>query len=326
MEDIIFALNAVMPIILMIAVGYLLKRVGMLPPATSPILNKLVFRVFLPAMLFLNIYKIESFSDFDPTYIFYTVGITLALFIIGIPVICAIAKDNGQRGSLLQSVFRPNYALIGIPLATSLFGEEGAIAATLLSAALIPIFNILAVICLSVFCGEGKVSVKSVLLGIVKNPLIQGICAGLLAIGARAIFAELGIELSLTDAVPVYKTLEYLSDIATPVALLVLGAQFEFSAIAALKKQIIAGTLMRSLIVPVIGLAIAYFVGCFDGAHFATFVAVFCTPVAVSSVPMAQEMGGDVELAGQLVVWTTLFSGITIFLASYILKVLGIFF
>ena len=129
----------------------------------------------------------------------------------------------------------------------------------------------------------------------------------------------------LTDIVPVYKTLSNLSSVATPLALLVLGAQFDFAAIPHLKRHIIFGVAARNLIAPVLGIGIAYLIGAFNGAHFATFVAVFCTPVAVSSVPMAQEMDADVSLAGQLVVWSTLFSALSIFLASYVLKMLGVF-
>ena len=96
---------------------------------------------------------------------------------------------------------------------------------------------------------------------------------------------------------------------------------------AELKKEIIFGTVLRTVIVPLIGLGIAFlfFRNIFSGAHFAAFVAAFATPVAVSSVPMAQEMGSDSQLAGQLVVWSTLVSAFTVFLASFILKSAGIF-
>ena len=117
------------------------------------------------------------------------------------------------------------------------------------------------------------------------------------------------------------------SSVATPLALLVLGIQFEFSAVSELKKEIIFGVLIRTVVVPILGLGVAYvfFNDYFTGAHFATFVAVFATPVAVSSVPMVQEMDGDVTLAGQLVIWTTVISALTVFLASFLLKNAGIF-
>ena len=325
MSDILFAINATSPIVLMVLVGYFLKRLGMLDASVGKVLNKLVFRVFLPAMLFLNMYKIESFSDIDFTFVWYALGVTVILFAIAVPTVSLMTKENPKRGALLQSVFRANYALVGIPLATSLFGDEGGVAATVLSAFIIPVFNTLAVVGLCLFSSDKKPSIKKVLIGIVKNPLIQSIAVGFVALGMRAIFVRTGISFRLTDIQPVYKTLSNLSSVATPLALLVLGAQFELSAIPELKKYITFGVAVRNFIVPFIGLGVAYLLGCFSGAQFATFVAVFCTPVAVSSVPMAQEMDADVSLAGQLVIWSTVFSAISIFLASYALKALGIF-
>jgi len=276
-------------------------------------------------MLFLNIYKIESLADVDFSFVWYAVWATVALFAVAFVAVVFFTKENAKRGVLLQAVFRANYALVGIPLATSLFGDAGAVAATVLSAFLIPVFNVLAVVALCVFSQENKPSVKRILMGILKNPLIQSIALGFAVLGVRALFVKWGVFFRLSDIEPVYKTLGSLSSVATPLALLVLGAQFELSAIPELKKHIIFGVAARTLVVPFLGISAAYLLGGFEGAHFATFVAVFCTPVAVSSVPMAQEMGGDVSLAGQLVVWSTLFSAVSIFLASYILKSIGVF-
>lgn len=323
-----FAVIAVAPIILTVAIGYLLKRGGWLTATLATALNKLVFRVFLPVMLFLNVYHLPAIGTVSPGYLLYGIVATLAAFLLAIPLVMLLEKRNGRRGVLLQAAFRSNYALIGIPLAESLFGSEGASVATVLSAVAIPLFNVLAVISLCLFRHDGKrPSVKAILGGIVKNPLIQGIALGLVVLGVRAAFIEADVAFRLTDLTAVFTVLRYLSNLATPLALLVLGAQFEFSAIAALRRDIVFGTLMRTVIVPLLGIGTAClcFTDRFTGAHFAAFVALFATPVAVSSVPMAQEMGGDVELAGQLVVWTTLSSAVSVFLLSYALKCLGIF-
>lgn len=326
MEDIIFAVNSVLPIILMIAVGYFMKSIDLIKSDMAVRLNTLVFRVFLPIMLFLNVYKIENFNEIDFSFVLYAVGITVLLFAIGIPVMHVLFKENRQRSVMLQGIFRANYALVGIPLAESLFGSEGSIMASLLSAFIVPIFNILAVICLTIYSvGDKKPSISGVLKGIAKNPLIQAIFCGFIALGIRAIFVNLGIDFRLSDITPVYKTLQNLSSIATPLSLLVLGARFEISAIPHLKKHIIIGTVNRCVIVPVLGISLAVLMGRFTGAQFASFVACFCTPIAVSSVPMSQEMGADADLMGQLVVWSTVFSAISIFIASYALKALGIF-
>ena len=325
MTGLLFAINATLPIVIMVAVGYVLKKLGWLDGGVAKVLNRLVFHLFLPAMLFLNIYKIESLAKIDFSFVWYAVIATVALFAVALVAVIFFTKENAKRGALLQASFRANYALVGIPLATSLFGEAGGIAATVLSAFLIPVFNILAVAALTVFSSDKKVDVKSIPIGIVKNPLIQSIALGFVMLGIRALFVRWGIDFRLSDIGPIYKTVSSLSTVATPIALLVLGAQFEMSAIPHLKKYIIFGVAARNLIAPLAGLTVAYLIGSFEGAHFATFVAVFCTPVAVSSVPMAQEMRADVSLAGQLVVWSTLFSAISIFVASYVLKALGVF-
>jgi len=329
MESFMFAVNAVLPIILMVALGYTLKKTGFVNESFAKMANRIVFRVLLPAMLFLNIYKIEDMGSIDLFYIFYVMAALLIIFLVALPLCLLLTKKAERRGVLLQAAYRSNYALIGLPLAQSLYGEEGVMIATLLSAVIIPILNILAVISLSLFREDhGKVSVKKILLEIVKNPLILGVVAGLAVLGIRALFTQWGISFRLSSVTPLYTVLGYLSSTATPLSLLVLGAQFEFSAVAALKREIIAGVLLRTVIVPAIGLGIAYFFffpSHFYGAHFAAFVAMFATPVAVSSVPMAQEMNSDAILAGQLVVWTTIASAFSVFLAALLLKSGGVF-
>ena len=328
MESLFFAINTVAPIMLTVIIGYLLKKKHFIDGGFAKAANKLVFRVFLPSMLFLNIYNIEDITETNFSFIFYAATMLIVIFLLSLPLVIMLTKVPSRRGVLLQATFRSNYALIGIPLAESLFENDGVIIATLLSAVFIPMLNILAVISLSAFgASDKKPSVKNILLDIVKNPLIESIVLGLLAVAVRYLFIRYGIEFRLSDITPVYTVLGYLKNLATPIALLMLGAQFEFSAISSLKKEIIFGTLMRTVFVPSLCIGIAYFVfgNVFEGAHFAAFVAAFATPVAVSSVPMSQEMGGDVALSGQIVVWTTVCSAGTIFIASFLLKLAGVF-
>ena len=328
MDSLIFSINAIAPIIIIVALGYFLKKIGWMDGKFAKMANKLVFHVFLPSMLFLNVYKIGSIGEVGIGYIIYTIVLLFAVFIISLPIVMIVTKKAERRGALWQAAFRSNYALIGIPLAESLFGAEGAMIATILSAATVPTLNILAVISLSVFSKDGKkTSVGKILLGVVKNPLIQGVFLGLLVLVIRALFVKVGIGFRLSDIKPVYTALEYLGRVATPIALLCLGAQFEFSAVKELRKEIIFGTLARTVAVPLIGIGIAFFFfrNQFYGAHFASFIAVFATPVSISSVPMAQEMDADVTLAGQLVVWTTIVSALSIFLIAFFLRSVGVF-
>ncbi|MBQ8339647.1 MAG: AEC family transporter [Clostridia bacterium] len=329
MDSLIFALSAIAPIVLMVLMGYFLKRVGMVGESFAKEANRLVFRVFMPVMLFVNIYKIKSLAGFDFAFIGYVVIALLVVFFLSIPASIMVAGQKNRRGVLVQAAVRSGYSLIGIPLANSLYGEAGAIAATLLSAAVIPLFNVLAVVSLTAIGndGEGKVSVKKIVLDILKNPLILGIAAALVCILIRTVFERFGISFRLSDLDPLFTVLQYLAGLAIPLALLVLGAQFELSAVAALKKEIIFGTMVRVVVVPALAIGVAYifFRDRFTPAHFATFVSVFATPVAVPSVPMVQEMGGDVVLAGQLVVWSTLASALTVFLVTFLLRLGGAF-
>ena len=328
MDSLLFALNAVLPIVLMMGIGYCLKIRGLMNGTLVKQLNRLVFKLFLPAMLFLNIYKMETLSDMDPGFVVYVIVMVLIIFLLAGAAVMAVTKEDDRRGPLLQGIFRSNYALVGTPLAQSLFGDEGVAAAALLSAAIVPLFNTLAVVALSVFQKKGgKPDGKKILLDIAKNPLIHGVLMGLLSLLIRSLFVNWGIDFRLSQITPVYKVLEYLSGLGTPVALLVLGAQFEFSAAAQLKKEVVFGTFSRCVMVPLLGIGTAFllFRDTFSGAAFAAFVAVFATPVAVSSVPMSQEMGCDAVLSGQLVVWTTLFSAISVFACSFLLRLAGIF-
>ena len=328
MDSFLFALGAVAPIILTVVIGYALKSIGLMNASFARDANKLVFRIFMPVMLFLNIYRIEDLSGMDFGYIGFVLIALIVIFLCSIPAVIAVSRKKDRRGVLLQAIFRSGYSLIGIPLAESLYGREGAIAATLLSAAVIPLFNVLAVISLSAFGGEGeKPQVGRIVLDILKNPLILGIAAGMIALGVRALFVQAGISFRLSDITPIITVVQYISNLAVPLALLVLGAQFELSAVSSLRREIVFGTALRTVVVPLltIGAAYLFFRDRFGAAHFATLVAVFATPVAVPSVPMVQEMGGDVTLAGQLVVWSTLLCALTVFLFTFFLRLGGAF-
>ena len=328
MESFIFAISAVLPLIFMVAIGYVLKRIGMITSDFVRMANKLSFRLFLPAMLFLNVYKIENASNINLGYVFYAFVAVLAVFVIVAPITRFVTVEPGRRGVFLQASFRSNFALVGVPLALALFGERGVAAAALLSSVSIPVFNILAVISLSIFSrGKNKTSIKKMIVAIAKNPLIIATLLGLACVLLRGPLFAVGVGIRLSDITVIYKVVEYLSQMATPLALIVLGAQFEFSKVGQMKREIVLGTLIRVLIVPIIALGIAYvfFRDVFAPEQFAALVSLFATPVAVSTVPMAQEMDGDTVLAGQLVVWTTLLSAFTIVAISFFFRFVGIF-
>lgn len=328
MDDFIFSLNAVMPIVVLVFLGYFLKRAKLFTDEFLKVANKLVFNVLLPVLLFNNVYAIESFSSIDWSFVLYAVIAVTVVFALSVPLCAVFTKDNAKRGVLIQAIYRSNYAIIGIPLASQLFGAKGAAAASVLSAFSIPLYNALAVLSLSVFNKNTNQKPKAgkVIVGIIKNPLIIGVFVGLIVLLIRYSFDYNGISFRLYDVGFIKTSLNFIGSTATPLALLVLGGQFNFSAIKSLKKHIIFGTVMRTVVVPALCLSLAGIIlPDLGGECFAAFVALFGTPVAVSSAIMAREMNADYDLAGQLVVWTTIVSSFTLFITVVIFRYLGVF-
>lgn len=324
MQDFLFALNRVLPIVLLILLGFSLKKIKLISKSTLDNLNKVCFRVFLPISLFKSVYSAESLSGFNFKLIGFIVAALIIIFVVALILVSILVKDNKQKGAVLQAMVRPNYAYIGIPLAVSIAGTEGEQIAALVALISIPIFNIFAVIALSLFVDGEKKSVKQVLLKIAKNPLIHGVLIGMLCLVIRSIFINLDIDFRLTDISFLYEAISKVAGAASPIALITLGGLFEFKEIKRVGKELTATIISRQVIIPLILFTIAYFLFDFNGAEYAVLIAVFGAPVAVSSAVMAKEMGSDEELANQIVVWTTIFSSITIFLLIFIFRLLGI--
>ncbi len=329
MDIVLFALNAVFPVASLCALGYILKRIGLIPPEFARVASKLCFHVFLPTLLFLNIYKTESIAALEWGLIAYACGGILLLFTLGLIVAAVFIKDRSQKGVMVECIFRSNFAMFGLPLSASLFGEAGAQTAAALSIFSIPLFNVLSVWALAYFSGDADQSpgAKKLMKDILRNPLTIGVLLGLLALCIRVILQRMGVSFRLDASLPfLYAGIEKVGELASPLALIILGAQFEFSAVGALKKQIAIATVMRLVIAPVLMLAVAYlYIPSFGGAHYAGLIALFGSPVSVASAIIAQQMRADGQLAGQLVVWTTLFSGLSIFCMVLVFKMLGVF-
>ena len=338
-DVLLFALNAVVPILILILLGYLLRTSGFFDEKFAKAANKLVFRVALPVLLFYNIYTVESMEVFDLAAIVYAALGVLVLFALGMLIAVLCIPDRRQRGVVVQCTYRSNFAIIGLPLGAALGGAMGSALTAIISAVTIPIFNVLAVFALTVFIGEedgaGKrrVDIGSLLKKIATNPLIIGVLAGVAALIIRS-FIPLGedgtLVFSLSRDVPMlYQGIKWLANMATPLALISLGGQFSFRATGQLWKQIVIGTGMRIAVAPLLGILGAWLltragVMHADSAQYAAYIALFGSPVAASSAIMASEMGNDEQLAAQYVVWTSVGSALTIFLIAVICRSAGL--
>lgn len=329
MENLLFTLNAILPIILPILLGYGLKRLHFFSDTFLTEANKLVFKVLIPILLFSNLY-LADLTQINWAFVGYAALAIIVLFLIGMIVVIFI-PNRKQKGVVLQAAFRSNYAIIGIPLATALGGAVAGAEASVVAAVSVPLFNILAVVALSIYDHEEgqKISVKNILFKIVTNPLILGVFCGLVVCGiTMGINSVSGNDVAgfLNEYLKfIPDTISTLGKMATPLALIVLGGRFEFKAVKALWRQITVAVALRLVIAPTLFLIIAYFLGFKGSTQFAILIALFASPIAVSSAPMAAQMGQDEELAGQIVVWTSALSAFSLFIIILICASMQIF-
>lgn len=307
MQSLWIALEVVLPLFLMMAVGYIIRLTGIMNETSVRQANKAVFTVFLPMLVFKNIYGTELQASLDAGLLVYAISGVILQFLISLCITVIVEHDNSKRGVMIQGMFRGNFVLFGIPICTALFGGEAAGIASALVTVIIPMYNILAVITLEIFNG-GRPNILKTLLGIVTNPLI-------LASAAAVLLTLFGISLPNT----LLTTISNLASIATPLAFVLLGASFAFKEIGACIKSLTVTLSIKLLFFPILFLSLAILLG-FRGASLAVLLTVFASPIAVSSFTMAQQMGGDERLAGQLVIFSSVLSIGTLFLFIFLLK------
>ena len=307
MESLWIALKIVAPLFLLMAVGYLIKVTGLMNETSVRQVNKTIFKIFLPLLVFLNIYKTDLAESFNSKLLFFALCGVVLQFTISLCIVITSQKDNSRRGAMLQGMFRSNFVLFGIPITTALFGDTAAGLAAILISVIIPLYNVLAVLSLEMFHGK-QPSFLKMLKGIVTNPLIIASVIGIL-------FVTFHIE--LPDIL--YKTVSDLSEIATPLAFVILGASFSFGEIGRYAKELCITLGAKLLLFPALFIGIALLLG-FRGAPLSVLLTVFGSPIAVSSFTMAQQMGGDDKLAGLLVVFSSILSIATMFLMIFLLK------
>lgn len=327
----IFSFNSVTPILALVVLGYILKLSGFASDEFYKTVNSLVFKIFLPIMLFYNVYKIPTLSDVNWGAVLYSILAVLVIAFIGLIISKFVTKKRNRVGVLAQCAFRSNHAIIGLPLAQSIGGQGAVAFAAVLSAAVIPVFNTLAVLVLSYYADDNKKpSIKHTIVRTVKNPLIIGVFSALAVLCIRALIPAGADGLPLfyieRDLPFITKAVSSASAAASPLALVILGARFDFSAVKGMYREISTGVAMRLILSPIIGLGFAYILTAFTGtvsvtsSEYPALISVFASPVAVSSAVMVNEIGGDEQLSNQLVVWTSIFSMLSIFLIVFIMK------
>lgn len=304
--------NAVLPMCLIMALGYGTRRLGWIRREEIFAINKIAFRIFLPCLLYYNVYCSDLSGSFDPLLMAYAVGGVLLTFGLSLGYTLLTEKLPERRGVMIQGMFRSNYVIMGIPVATALLGSDQLGTVSILIAVVVPLFNMLAVVVLEVFRGQ-KPKPLHVLGQIVKNPLVIASALGILTLAA-------GIRLPHI----LERTIQNVSAIASPLQLFLLGAFFQFSGLKTYRRELVTVSAAKLIISPGLFLGLGALLG-FRGVAFVSLIGIFASPTAVNSFTMAQQMGGDAELAGDIVVTTSAVSILTMFLWVFLFKSLGMF-
>ena len=313
--DLIFSANVVVPIFLLIILGYFLTRIKLWDGHFLKVANEVCFKCLLPVLLFYNVATANIFEVFNLKLIVYVCLCACllcgSLFLI-VPI---FVKDKKRIGVMIQGTFRSNFLLFGVPLGLSIGGNEGAVLAAVVASFYVPVINMLSVISLYAFSEAENKNIKSALLGIVKNPLIIGGVSGLIF---SLIRNSIGFEMpAILDT-----TLFNIKNAATPVAFLILGGDLKFGNMLRNVKFSALSVLGKTIIIPALMLTVSSLLG-FGKLEMAILVAVFATPNAVSSYAMARNYEADYELAGEIITLGTLLSIFTIFVFITITKALN---
>ena len=304
--------NAVLPMCLVMALGYGTRRLGWIRREEISTINKIAFRIFLPCLLYYNVYCSDLSGSFDPLLMAYAVGGVLLTFGLSLGYTLLTEKLPERRGVMIQGMFRSNYVIMGIPVATALLGADQLGTVSILIAVVVPLFNMLSVVVLEVFRGQ-KPKPLHILGQIAKNPLVIGSVLGILTLAA-------GIRLPHI----LEQTIQNISAIASPLQLFLLGAFFQFSGLKTYRRELVTVSAAKLIVAPGLFLGLGALLG-FRGVAFVSLIGVFASPTAVNSFAMAQQMGGDAELAGDIVVTTSAVSILTMFLWIFLFKSLGVF-
>ena len=315
MDNIIVSFNVIAPVFFLMVLGYFLVNYTSLADGKlTKQANAIVFKIFLPCMLFYNVYQSDIGSEIHSRIrlCIWAAGGLLILFVLLCLIVPRIVTQENQQGVVIQGIFRSNYVIFGVAVVQNMYGPKSTTTAAILSAILVPMYNFLAVVVLSIFGEKRENDLKKIILDIIKNPLIISSVLGI-------IFSLLGIRLPTA----VDTTVQDLAKLSTPIAFMILGGDLDFSKVKGNLKTAFVVLTIKLVILPLIMIPMVVMMGYRD-ADLLSGVLAYQTPVAVSSYIMAQQAGADGQLAGQLVVFSSVLSIFTLFVTIFILRTMGL--
>ena len=315
MDSLIYSLNATVPVFAVMIAGYLFRKIGLLNDTFVSVANKFVFRVALPCMLFLDLWETDIIENWNGRYIGYCAAVTLISILLIWGLAKWLLKDKTEVGAFVQASYRSSAAILGIAFIENVYGNSGMGPMMIIGA--VPLYNIFAVTILTLESNEesdkknaGRIG--SACINILKNPIIIGIAAGVIA-----------ALIKLPLPVMVTKSIDYLGRLASPLALLAIGAGFEGrKAIAKLRPTLVA-TFLKLFGLALVFLPAAVWLG-FRDQELLALVIMLGSPTTPTAYIMAKNMHGDDVLSSSVIVLTTLLSAFSLTMWIFILRYLNL--
>ncbi len=287
------ALQVVLPMALMMSVGALTRVGGIVDRPTMKKVDQLVGKVFMPLLMFQNIYGTDFSGMGGGGYIGYAFAGLFALFLMAVFLLPRLIREPASRAAMAQALVRPNYILFGTAVAQSIYGEGNVGIVMLLGALTVPCFNALSVILLELGRSASP-SPQKLLVSIAKNQIVIAAAAAL-ALKLLPVRLPMIVTDTITD----------LASMSTPLSFVSLGVSLDIQAVSRNRRRLILGVAARLVLIPLVLVGGAVALG-FRGQELCALFLLFATPTAVASYPMAVSMDADGELAGQMVIFTTL--------------------
>lgn len=317
MSNLIYGLNATVPVFLVIVVGYILNRMGMFTESFISVANKFTFKVCLPVMIFVDMATSDITGDFDGKLVGFSAAITTIMFAVIWIGAKLLIKDKTIIGAFVQASYRSSVAVMGFAFMMNIYGNIGLMPMIIIGC--VPLYNIYAVTVLTFEAPDAQNDTnkankfRRAFLGILTNPIIIGIVLGCL-----------GSLIHVYDYAPVMvtKTLDSLRVIATPLSLIVIGASFKGRAAIAKIKPTIVSCIIKLIVLPVVFVGAAVLLG-FRGEALLALVIMLGSPTTPSCYIMAKNMNNDGVLTSSVIAATTLVSSVTLTFWIYAVKALG---
>lgn len=308
-DNLIFSVNNIIPVFILLFLGYYLKFKNIINDTFVDISSKLVYNIALPIYLFSELSKTDFTSVFDSKLIIFIYSGVVLSFVGSWYMGKKMKLDNKDLGVFVQGAFRSNFAVIGLAIIANVLGKAGIPKGSLVLAFIVPLLNFLSVVVLEVTLNtDGKLKLLKIAGTILKSPLIIGVlCA--------APFSIFRISLPGT----INTTFDYLSALTLPLAIIGIGGSLNFSQLAKASKNAVQASIMKLIWIPLVMTYLAYLIG-FRSIDLGIIFVYFASPTAIVSFIMAQAMGGNSKLAGNIIVITTLGAAFTMSLGVFLLR------